>query len=450
MTKKLLLAATIAVSSIAYGQVGINTATPKATLDVTSTPADLTKPDGFIAPRLTGAELKAKDANYDVPQTGTIIYVTQALLPVDTTTKTANVTAVGYYYFDGSLWKTLTSGGQEPWNVSGTSTQASANTQNIYQMGKIGIGIDPGASPTANLQVMEFINSGDPGNSTGVDNNLISNRLGSKIGFNNQIYDSSTSGSFSTYGLNNSITASSASSGSSSYYGVNNSISLSDRNISQMYAFNTSPNIIANTNDITASYIRSYNTILSANTAAGKSLTVSGDIKGAQMRVTLAGAGNITSFEAMGIDAALYTQGTGVRNITYGAGLRSQINLTGTAANNKFTNLYGLHINRAARNATPANAYGIYIDDFTFTGGTAATSYNLYSKGVDTKNYFEGRVGIGVNAPAAPLHVVKQAADLTPALIEGCSDLPDNAAAIAAGLPIGALYRTGDFIKVVH
>jgi len=63
MTKKLLLAATIAVSSIAYGQVGINTATPKATLDVTSTPADLTKTDGFIAPRLTGAELKAKDAN---------------------------------------------------------------------------------------------------------------------------------------------------------------------------------------------------------------------------------------------------------------------------------------------------------------------------------------------------------------------------------------------------
>jgi hypothetical protein len=450
MTKKLLLAATIAVSSIAYGQVGINTATPKATLDVTSTPADLTKTDGFIAPRLTGTELKAKDANYDVPQTGTIIYVTQALLPIDTTTKTANVTAVGYYYFDGSLWKALTSGGQEPWNISGTNTQASANTQDIYQMGKVGIGVNPGTSPAANLQIMETTSSGDTGNSTGVDNTLISNKLGFKFGFNNQIYDSSTSGSFSTYGLNNSITASPASSGSSSYYGVNNSINLSDRNISQMYAFSTWPTITANTNDVTASYLRSYNTILIASASAGESLTVSGDIKGAQLRVTLAGAGNITSFEAIGLDGALYTQDAGVRNITYGAGLRSQINLTGTAANNKFTNLYGLHINRASRNATPANAYGIYIDDFTFSGGTAATSYNLYSKGVSTKNYFEGRVGIGVNAPAAPLHVVKQASDLTPAIIEGCSDLPDNAAAIAAGLPIGALYRTGDFLKVVH
>lgn len=448
MTKKLLLAATIAVSSIAYGQVGINTATPKATLDVTSTPADLTKTDGFIAPRLTGAELKAKDANYDVPQTGTIIYVTQALLPVDTTTKTANVTAVGYYYFDGNLWKTLTE--QEPWNVSGTNTQASANTQDIYQMGKVGIGVNPGASPTANLQVVSNVYSGSTGNSKGIDNTLSSNGVGEKTGFSNLIVDSSTSGTYATYGYNSSLVASLATSGSPFYYGVNNSIGLVDRNFNQMYAFNTWPTITANTNDITASYLRSYNTILTASASAGKSLTVSGDIKGAQLRVTLAGAGNITSSEAIGLDGALYTQDAGVRNITYGAGLRSQINLTGTAANNKFTNLYGLHINRASRNATPANAYGIYIDDFTFSGGTAATSYNLYSKGVSTKNYFEGRVGIGINAPTAPLHVVKQASDLTPAIIAGCPDLADNAAAVAAGLPVGALYKTGDFLKVVH
>lgn len=449
MTKKLLLAATIAVSSIAYAQVGINTATPKATLDVTSAPSDPTKIDGFIAPRLTGAELKAKDANYDVPQTGTIIYVTQALLPVDTTTKTANVTAIGYYYFDGSLWKTLT--GQEPWYISGTNTPASANTQDIYQMGKVGIGINPGTSPTSNLQVFSNLSSGLTGNSTGISNSIASNQLGDKIGFSNNVTDNSTSGSYSTTGYNSYIGASvTTSSPFNFYYGINNGVGLTNRNFYEAYAFNSFSSAMANTSDVTASVLRSYSTILTASAAAGRSLTVSGDIKGGQMQVLFDGAGNVTAAQAIGLDANLYTQSTGVRNITYGAGLRSQINLTGTAANNKFTNLYGLHINKVTGNATPTNAYGIYIDDFTFTGGTAATSYNLYSKGVSTKNYFEGRVGVGVNAPAAQFHVVKQASDLTPAIIVGCPDLADNAAAVAYGLPVGALYKTGDVLKVVH
>lgn len=61
-----------------------------------------------------------------------------------------------------------------------------------------------------------------------------------------------------------------------------------------------------------------------------------------------------------------------------------------------------------------------------------------------------GNVGIGSNSPQARLHVVKSLTDLTPAIIEGCNEYADNAAALAAGLPIGALYRTGDVLKVVH
>lgn len=53
-----------------------------------------------------------------------------------------------------------------------------------------------------------------------------------------------------------------------------------------------------------------------------------------------------------------------------------------------------------------------------------------------------GKIGLGKPIPTARLHVVKVAADLTPAIIEGCNVYADNVAASAAGVPIGGLYRT--------
>lgn len=87
------------------GNVGINTTTPQATLDIVGQPANPNKADGVIAPRLLGDELKAKDSFYGAVQTGSIVYVTAAAAP--TTTKTVNVTAPGYYYFDGAVWQSF-------------------------------------------------------------------------------------------------------------------------------------------------------------------------------------------------------------------------------------------------------------------------------------------------------------------------------------------------------
>jgi hypothetical protein len=93
----------IAFSNSVFSQVGIGTTTPKATLDVTGTPATATTADGIIAPRLTGNELAAKDAVYLAAHTGTQVYVTAAA--TTPAGKTINVTAAGYYYFDGTVWK---------------------------------------------------------------------------------------------------------------------------------------------------------------------------------------------------------------------------------------------------------------------------------------------------------------------------------------------------------
>ena len=73
-TKIFIAAIFLTISGTAYaqeGSVGINTSTPAATLDVVASPNDTNKTDGFIAPRLKGKELKAK--NYGTDQDAAIV-----------------------------------------------------------------------------------------------------------------------------------------------------------------------------------------------------------------------------------------------------------------------------------------------------------------------------------------------------------------------------------------
>ena len=179
MKKNIILLGAFTFSSLAYSQVGIDTDTPKATLDVMAKATDLTNPDGIIAPRLTGAQLKAKDGLYDTPQTGTIVYVTEALATIDTSTKTVNVTNLGYYYFDGAVWQMLK--GTEPWKVSGTTNDATTNIQNIYQTGRVGIGLDPGNNPIGNLQVTEYNTSGEAGFSFSIYKSVVLQQAGRQV-----------------------------------------------------------------------------------------------------------------------------------------------------------------------------------------------------------------------------------------------------------------------------
>ncbi|WP_374460505.1 fibrinogen-like YCDxxxxGGGW domain-containing protein [Chryseobacterium taeanense] len=103
--KHFITMAVLFISLIIKAQVGINNTSPKATLDITAKTTGSTTAEGLIAPRLEGVDIKGKDAKYDSAQKGAIVYALSAV--ASPSTKTANITAEGYYYFDGSVWQKL-------------------------------------------------------------------------------------------------------------------------------------------------------------------------------------------------------------------------------------------------------------------------------------------------------------------------------------------------------
>ncbi|MDO5616913.1 MAG: hypothetical protein Q4G16_12025 [Cruoricaptor ignavus] len=128
--KKLFFASAMLTFAFASAQnVGINTATPKATLDVVGKPADANQLDGIIAPRITGEQLRAK--TYTNDQSGALVYVTVA--DPNPAGQTIDVTATGYYYFDGSAtvnkWiRVITpTGNPVDWHVDGNNGTVAAN-----------------------------------------------------------------------------------------------------------------------------------------------------------------------------------------------------------------------------------------------------------------------------------------------------------------------------------
>ncbi|WP_027384391.1 autotransporter outer membrane beta-barrel domain-containing protein [Epilithonimonas caeni] len=106
MIKQIYTGTALIICGAVFAQVGINTDTPSATLDVMGKPTEVSTMDGIIAPRIEGAQLRAK--TYTPEQTGALVYVTVADTAPDG--QTIDVITTGYYYFNGIKWVSIGSG----------------------------------------------------------------------------------------------------------------------------------------------------------------------------------------------------------------------------------------------------------------------------------------------------------------------------------------------------
>ncbi|SIQ76441.1 hypothetical protein SAMN05880574_12416 [Chryseobacterium sp. RU37D] len=114
--KKNLIITAMMISSLAFSQVGINTASPAATLDVTAknTTGNSTSVDGLLVPRVNRQRAQSMT---NVP-TSTLIYVNNVATGTQAGTA-INIDAPGYYYFDETnVWTKL----RTPASTSPTNT----------------------------------------------------------------------------------------------------------------------------------------------------------------------------------------------------------------------------------------------------------------------------------------------------------------------------------------
>lgn len=146
MKKNIILFGALLISGIAFSQVGVNTDVPKTTMDVSAKRdtsgvlTDNAQLIGLQAPRLTRAELTANTATYGADQKGALVYITD-VSGGDTSGQRANITAIGYYHFDGSFWVTMGGSPTAPvniYNANGTLTSGRTLTQNGFSLAFLG------------------------------------------------------------------------------------------------------------------------------------------------------------------------------------------------------------------------------------------------------------------------------------------------------------------------
>lgn len=108
----------VGFASAQEGNVGINTSTPQATLEVQPTAANLagTTNEGLIAPKLT----KERIAAIATPVEGTLVYATDATY-AGTNSVVAKIDDKGYYFYNGTEWV----------KVNGTTTTTSTPTSTV-------------------------------------------------------------------------------------------------------------------------------------------------------------------------------------------------------------------------------------------------------------------------------------------------------------------------------
>jgi hypothetical protein len=142
-----------------YAHVGINTVTPKATLEVVAKTNGSTQTEGFMIPRLTGDQIKTMTTNLQVGTESLMIYATAA--PTLSNSSVVKITQPGYYYWTGTTWENIGGLTSNIYTADGTITTAQSarnvelNGKNLVfsGVGSVGIGT---TNPSAKLELLRY------------------------------------------------------------------------------------------------------------------------------------------------------------------------------------------------------------------------------------------------------------------------------------------------------
>lgn len=181
MKKKLLPMAAIFFGTIIYGQIGINTTAPKATLDIIAknSSGTSTLADGLLIPRID----RQRAVNMTSVEPSTLIYV-NSIATGSATGQGSNIDSIGFYYFDGvtSKWSKLTTVADPTPDAfvddsantmvklgatSSGSARAAGSEFVIMDAGNVGMGT---STPAQKLEVNGNVKFNAVPNATSVDN----------------------------------------------------------------------------------------------------------------------------------------------------------------------------------------------------------------------------------------------------------------------------------------
>ncbi|UYW02290.1 hypothetical protein K5I29_05155 [Flavobacterium agricola] len=161
---KLLLCLIFTCISLSlYAQVGINTISPKATLEIQHNPLSNNAP-GIIVPKVKTSDLVnfvTNGGQFTSDHIGIMTYIIDA--DVDVTQDNISlmfrdIKNPGYYFFDGTTFIGYAASAQfshisQPWYSETTNLGATSVTENIYQEAQVGIGKSGVIDPNAQLEI---------------------------------------------------------------------------------------------------------------------------------------------------------------------------------------------------------------------------------------------------------------------------------------------------------
>jgi len=409
-------------SSGLSAQVGINTPNPQVTLDIVGNGSSTTIKDGLMPPRVSKQQLAAKVAGtYSASQIGSLVYVTDVTAPSGTTpslSQVAQVSAIGYHQFDGTVWRVVSPEVLNIYNADGTLTGNRIVSQAANTLAFRG----------------SAVNAFSVNNDTGTTNIFSVDGTNSRVGIgttapNGKFHVVSDAALANRYNLFDAAV-------STNQYGIltlRNTSAIATGNYSLLSFTNNGPTVGGATWGIGS--IRTGNTATNGTQEDFYIGNSNGGGLSERLRIASTtgnvGIGSSTPTRKLHVEGASYFNAALTTAVTKNA-IDINIGQDGFGYGNRVDN-YGINVRSSSTVGGGSVARINFGDTSTGTAGTGKYLSFSVGNGLNELMYLtdnnSGRVGIGTTAPTEKLHVIGNilaSGTVTPSDIRIKKEIVDN------------------------